>query len=63
MLAVRQRWFVSGFAGFEGGIALVNFVPVHYVPPRGEVFGAAVVILQVIRMFPDVVAEDGIESL
>ena len=26
--------FLGGFAGFEGGVALVDFVPVHDVPPR-----------------------------
>src|SRR5580704_7409136 len=62
-LAVGQGWFVDSFAGFEGGVALVDFVPVHYAPPCGEVFGTAVVVFQVIGMLPDVVAEDGIKAL
>src|SRR6185437_8175842 len=38
--------------------ALVDFVPVHGVPPRGKVVGAAVLVLQVIRVLPHVIAED-----
>ena len=60
---MRHGWFVGALAGFEGGVAPVDFVPVHYVPPGGEVFGAAVVVFQVIRMLPDVVAEDRIKAL
>src|SRR4029077_11409480 len=62
-LAVGQGWFVDSFGGFEGGETLVDFVPVHYAPPRGEVFGTAVVVFQVIGVLPDVVAEDGIQAL
>src|SRR5215472_7306554 len=61
--SVGHGWFVGAFAGFESGVALVDFVPVDYVPPGGQVFRAAVVVLQVIRVLPDVVAQDGIEAL
>jgi hypothetical protein len=54
---------VRGFAGFEGGKALVDFVPVEDVPPGREIFGATVVVFQVLGVLPDVVAEDGIEAL
>jgi hypothetical protein len=38
------------------GEALVDFVPVDYVPPRGQVVGAAVVVFEVVGVLPDVVA-------
>jgi hypothetical protein len=63
LLPMRQRWLVGRFACFERGEALVDFVPIDYVPPRGEIFGAAVVVLQVVGVLPDVVAEDGVEAL
>src|SRR5262249_56234653 len=37
--------------------ALVDLCPVHDVPPRVDVVGAAVLVLQVIRVLPDVDAE------
>ena len=43
---------------FAGLVALVDFVPVDYAPPGLQVFGAAVVVFQVVGVFPDVVAED-----
>ena len=43
--------------------ALVHFFPVDDVPPGSEVFGAAVVVLEVISVLPDVVAEDGIKAV
>src|ERR1017187_7988443 len=50
-------------AGLGVGEALVDFVPVDNVPPRGEVVGAAVVVFQVVGVLPDVVAEDGVEAI
>src|ERR1017187_5848224 len=47
---------------FGFGKAFVDLVPVDDVPPRGEVVGAAVVVLQVVGVLPDVVAEDGVEA-
>lgn len=38
--------------------ALLNLGPVHHAPPRGDIFGAAVLILQIIRVLPDVQAHD-----
>ena len=46
--------------GFE---ALVDLVPVDDVPPGGEVVGTLVLVLQVVGVLPDVVAEDGVEAL
>src|SRR5215472_4063466 len=54
---------MRGFAGFEGGVALVDLVPVDDVPPGGEIFRTTVVVFQVVGVLPDVVAEDGIQSL
>ena len=48
---------------FEGSVTLVDFVPVHDVPPGGEIFRAAVVVFQVVGVLPDVVPEDGVKSL
>src|SRR4029077_204047 len=59
-LAVRHGGVVGGF---ERGVALVDLVPVNYVPPGLQIFGAAVVVLEVVGVLPDVVAEDGIEAL
>src|ERR1039458_5483613 len=50
-------------AGLGVGEALVDFVPVDNVPPRGEVVGAAAVEFQVVGVLPDVVAEDGVEAI
>src|SRR5207253_4791368 len=37
---------------------LRDLVPVHDVPPRGEVVRALVLVLEVVRVLPDVVAEE-----
>ena len=34
-----------------------NHAPVHYVPKRGYVLGAAVLVVQVVGMFPKVEAQ------
>src|ERR1700724_3507269 len=49
--------------GLESFEAVIHFFPVDYVPPRREVFGAAVVVFQVVGMLPDVVAENGEQAL
>jgi len=46
-----------------GGEALVDLVPVDGVPPGGEVVGAPVLVLEVVGVLPDVVAEDGVAAL
>src|SRR5271170_2085672 len=43
--------------------AVVDLVPVDYIPPGRQVFGATIVVLEIVGMFPDVVAEDGEQSL
>src|ERR1700686_702579 len=42
---------------------MVDFFPVHHVPPRGEILRPAIVVLQVIGVLPYVVAEDRIKAL
>ena len=49
--------------GLECFEAVVDFIPVNYVPPCREVFGAAIVVLQIISMLPNVVAENGEQAL
>ena len=53
----------SLFLPFGDSEALVDFGPVDYVPPGGEVFGAAVLVFQIVSVLPDVVAEDGVEAV
>src|SRR5208283_5111476 len=44
-------------------ITLVDIFPVHYVPPRLQVLRAPVVVLQIVRVLPHIVAEDGMKAL
>jgi len=53
------RLFVA-FCGYE---ALVDLFPVDGVPPGSEVVGALVLVLEVVCVLPDVVAEDGVVAL
>src|ERR1039457_1615428 len=53
----------SRLLAFCDAEALVYLSPVDYVPPRGEVIGAAVLVLEVVGVLPNVVAEDGVETL
>ena len=62
-LTAGHGWLVNMLAGFEGFEALIDFVPVDYVPPGGEIFRTAVVVFQVVGMLPDIVAEDGEDGL
>jgi hypothetical protein len=48
---------------FGSGEALVDLVPVDGVPPGGEVVWALVLVLEVVGVLPDVVAEDGVVGL
>ena len=43
--------------------ALVHFFPVDGVPPVGQILGALVLVLQIVRMLPDVVAKNGVAAL
>src|SRR5437660_6318531 len=43
-------------------VAAGDFVPVYDIPPSVEVFGAAILVLKVVGMLPDVVAHDGIAT-
>jgi hypothetical protein len=38
----------------------VHLVPVDNIPPVGDVLGAAVLVLEVVGVLPDVDAEDGV---
>ena len=44
-------------SGFGGGIAVGNGSPVHGVPPSLEVVRTAVLVVEIIGVFPNVVAE------
>src|ERR1700724_3642143 len=41
----------------RGGISLGHLAPVHRIPPRLEVIGPAVLVMEIIGVFPDVIAE------
>src|SRR5207245_7111973 len=41
----------------------VDFLPINYVPPRLQIFWAAVVIFQIVGVLPHVIAHDGEQSL
>ena len=56
--AVRHRALIS--VDLE---ARVHGVPVDHVPPRGDVVGAAVLVLQVVGVLPHVDAEHGVLAL
>src|SRR6266496_636482 len=60
-LSCRQGWFQ--LAGFKSFVAVIDFFPVHYVPPGGEIFGTSVVVFQVVGVLPDIVAENREEAL
>ena len=44
-------------------VAAGDFVPVYDIPPGVEVIGAAILVLKVVGVFPDVVAHDGIVAV
>src|SRR5437868_9263423 len=56
----RDRGLVVRLEDLE---SLVDLFPVHDVPPGLEIFGAAIVVFEVIGMFPDVVAKNGEQAL
>src|SRR5258708_36911878 len=45
-------------AGLRGVIALADVVPVHGIPPRLEVIRATILVVEIISMLPDVIAEE-----
>src|SRR5882757_375627 len=51
------------FRGSKSSQSLVDLSPVHDVPPGGDVIGPAVLVFQVVRVLPDVDAEDGLLAL
>src|SRR5580704_6753544 len=62
------RWdtrlsFAGLLVALGGGEALVDLIPVDGVPPGGEVVRSPVVVLEVVSVLPDVVAEDGVAAL
>src|SRR5262245_1443013 len=44
-------------AGLGGGVALADCLPVHCIPPGLQIIGAAVLVVEVIGVFPHVIAE------
>ena len=44
-------------------VALVDLVPVDDVPPVAKVFWTAVLVLEIVGVFPYVVAEDGVGTV
>src|SRR5580704_2994463 len=65
---MRLRSFLPrcqcGFAmRLENLEATVDFFPVCQVPPSRQIFGTAIVVFEVIGVFPNVVTENGEESL
>src|SRR5579863_9307105 len=59
-LASRERWFVMALECLK---AVVDFIPVDYIPPSRQVFGAAIVVFEVVGVLPNVIAENGEQSL
>ena len=53
--AVRESRLLRAFKRL---VAFVDFVPVDDAPPCLQVFGPTVVVLQVVGVLPDVVAEN-----
>ena len=43
--------------------ALVDFFPVHDVPPGLQILGTAIVVFQIVGVLPNVVAHDGVQAL
>lgn len=39
-------------------VSFANFVPIHHVPEGFEVFGAAVLVFEVVSVFPDIAAQN-----
>ena len=60
-LVRRQCWLQ--LARFERFVTVVNLCPVHHVPPRRKIFGPAIVVLQIVRVLPNVVAHDREQAL
>jgi len=48
-----------GFGLFHGGVVAADAVPVDDLHESGDVFGAAVLVFEVVGVLPDVDAEDG----
>src|SRR5262249_23216858 len=57
---MRQRGLVRRL---ECRVTLVDLVPVHHLPPRLQIFGTTIVVLEIVRVLPHVVAEYGIKPL
>src|ERR1039457_3997144 len=54
-----RGWRVQVTRLLYGVKALLDFSPVHHVPPGTDVLNAPVLILQVIGVLPDVNSQDG----
>jgi len=57
ILSLKNALIVARFATQLTGDALelfLNLLPVHHVPPMGNVFGSLVVVFEIIRVFPNI---------
>jgi len=41
-------------------VVLLGVIPVDHIPPGLEVVGAAVLVVEIVGVLPDIVAEDGL---
>src|SRR6266849_3098001 len=44
-------------------IATCNLIPVDHIPPGVQIIGTAILVLQIVSMFPDVISHDRIQTL
>src|SRR5581483_3560107 len=56
----RHCRFVMGLQALQ---ALIDLVPIHHIPPGLQVFRAAIVVLQVVGMLPDIITHDPEQTL
>lgn len=52
----KGSWFASGGGAGE---VVVYFGPIDHIPKSGDVIGPAVLVIEVVGMFPDIETEDG----
>jgi len=43
--------------------AVIDLIPVHNIPPSREILRAAILIFQIVRMLPDIIAHDREQTL
>ena len=55
-------YLITGSVAAALGVALGYRIPVDHVPPGIEVFRSAVLVLEIVGMFPDIVPHDWIQT-